>query len=162
MNVRFIADLHLGHENMAKHRGFKDAEEHDNFLIESWNSVVHKRDATYILGDVSFNKKFPYPKLSRLNGIIHGIGGNHDRRQDVQELLKYVDSFTGCMMYREMWLTHIPVHPMELKHRAKVNIHGHIHEKSVRTLWGTKDKRYVCVSCEQVDYKPKTLKELGL
>jgi calcineurin-like phosphoesterase family protein len=39
--VRFIADLHLSHENMAKRRGFSTIEEHDEHIIEKWNSVVH-------------------------------------------------------------------------------------------------------------------------
>lgn len=163
MNVRFIADLHIGHENMAKHRGFKDAEEHDNHLIAAWNSVVNKRDVVIVLGDVTMEKKAPYSKLSQLNGTIHVIGGNHDRRQDVPELLKYVASFCGCMQYKGVWLTHIPMHKSELKYRGKgINIHGHIHEKVVRNFWGRKDKQYICVSCEHVDYKPKTFKELGI
>jgi len=40
--VRFIADLHLGHINMAKHRGFSSVEEHDEHIVKSWNSVVEK------------------------------------------------------------------------------------------------------------------------
>ena len=48
-NVRFIGCLHLGHEWMAKHRGFENSEKHDEHLIESWNSIVNKKDLTYIL-----------------------------------------------------------------------------------------------------------------
>jgi calcineurin-like phosphoesterase family protein len=58
--VRFIADLHLSHENMAKRRGFSTIEEHDEHIIEKWNSVVHKRDITYILGDITMEKSSPY------------------------------------------------------------------------------------------------------
>ncbi len=38
--VRFIADLHLGHQNMATRRGFSTVEEHDEHVIAKWNSVV--------------------------------------------------------------------------------------------------------------------------
>lgn len=41
MKIRFISDLHLGHENLAVNlRGFSSAIEHDEYLIECWNSVV--------------------------------------------------------------------------------------------------------------------------
>lgn len=37
-----ISDLHLGHTNMALHRGFTSVEEHDDYIISKWNSVVNK------------------------------------------------------------------------------------------------------------------------
>jgi calcineurin-like phosphoesterase family protein len=77
--VRFIADLHLSHENMAKRRGFSTIEEHDEHIIEKWNSVVHKRDITYILGDITMEKSAPYHLLDRLNGQKYVVLGNHDR-----------------------------------------------------------------------------------
>ena len=137
--VRFIADLHLGHEFVAKHRGFASIEEHDEHIIKQWNSVVHKRDLTYILGDVTMEKTDSYPLLKRLNGQKKVVLGNHDR-------------------------------PAQLEYRVPRNIHGHIHGKLVMmpvrlfgiTVFKRVDRRYHCVSCEQVDFKPKTLKELGI
>jgi calcineurin-like phosphoesterase family protein len=163
--VRFIADLHLGHTNMALKRGFTSVEEHDEYIIEKYNSVVHKRDVTYILGDVTMEKSSPYPLLDRLNGIKHVVLGNHDRRQDVKKLLEYVDSVAGMIQYKGVMLTHCPMHPMELEYRFNRNIHGHIHDKQVMEIdrgGFLKDERYICVSCERVDYTPKTLEELGI
>jgi calcineurin-like phosphoesterase family protein len=168
--VRFIADLHLGHRNMATRRGFSTVEEHDEHIIAKWNSVVSKRDTTYILGDVTMEKEEPYYLLDRLNGIKHVILGNHDRRQDVRYLLERVESVAGMVQYKGVMLTHCPIHPMELDYRFKYNIHGHIHDAVVTKQeyeWGylldpTPDERYCCVSCERVDYLPKTLKELGI
>ena len=65
--VRFIADLHLGHVNMAKHRGFQDEFYHDEHIVDQWNSVVDKRDLTYILGDVTMESPKNYPILDRLS-----------------------------------------------------------------------------------------------
>lgn len=169
--VRFIADLHLGHENMAIKRGFKDAEEHDQHIKKCWNSVVHKKDTVYILGDVSMERKDVYPFLNELNGRKIVILGNHDMRNHIHELLKYVDQVAGMMRYAKkgfpkIWLTHCPVHPMELLHRVRLNIHGHIHElsvlkhPSVADELDDVDERYICVSCEHVDYTPKTLDQL--
>lgn len=168
--VRFIADLHLGHTNMALKRGFSTVEEHDEYIIEKWNNVVHKRDVTYILGDVTMEKSAPYELLNRLNGVKHVVLGNHDRRQDVKKLLGYVESVAGMIQYKGVMLTHCPIHPMELDYRFNYNIHGHIHEKLVEydfklfgiTLFKRVDRRYICVSCEQVNYTPKTLEELGI
>jgi calcineurin-like phosphoesterase family protein len=163
--VRFIADLHLSHTNMATLRGFSTVEEHDEHIIEKWNSVVHKRDVTYILGDITMEKSAPYPLLDRLNGLKHVVMGNHDRRQDVRKLLEHVESVAGMVQYKGVILTHCPIHPMELEHRFGKNIHGHIHDKQVMMMldgWEVIDERYICVSCERVDYTPKTLEELGI
>jgi calcineurin-like phosphoesterase family protein len=163
--VRFIADLHLGHANMATRRGFSTVEEHDEHVIAKWNSVVHKRDVTYILGDITMEKSSPYPLLDRLNGIKHIVLGNHDRRQDVKKLFDYVESVAGMIQYKGIMLTHAPIHPMELEYRFNKNIHGHIHDKVVMKMldgWEVPDERYFCVSCEQVDYLPKSLKDLGI
>ena len=163
--VFFIADLHLSHTNMALKRGFATVEEHDEHIIAKWNSVVSKRDVTYILGDVTMEKSTPYHLLDRLNGVKHVVLGNHDRRQDVKKLLEYVDSVAGMVQYKGIMLTHCPIHPMELDYRFKHNIHGHIHDKIVMKMldgWEEIDERYICVSCERVDFSPKTLEELGI
>jgi calcineurin-like phosphoesterase family protein len=159
--VRFIADLHLSHQNMAKRRGFSTIEEHDEHVITQWNSVVSKRDVTYILGDMTMEKSSPYPLLDRLNGRKHVVLGNHDRRQDVKKLLEYVESVAGMIQYKGIMLTHCPIHPMELEYRFNKNIHGHIHDKVV-ILNGNPDPRYFCVSCEQVNFLPKSLEDLGI
>jgi calcineurin-like phosphoesterase family protein len=161
--VRFIADLHLSHHNMAVRRGFSNIEEHDEHIIEKWNSVVKKNDVTYILGDITLEKSAPYHLINRLNGIKRVVLGNHDRRQDVNELLKYVDSVAGMVQYKGNILTHCPIHPMELEHRFPINIHGHIHDNVVTMNEDgsiVEDKRYICVSCERVDFTPRTLEEL--
>lgn len=168
--VFFIADLHLGHTNMSIKRGFATVEEHDEHIIEKWNNVVHKRDITYILGDITMEKSSPYHLLDRLNGTKHVVLGNHDRKQDVKKLLEHVESVAGMIQYKGIMLTHCPIHPMELEYRFKHNIHGHIHENQVEydfklfgvSLFKRVDRRYVCVSCERVDYTPKTLEELGI
>jgi calcineurin-like phosphoesterase family protein len=163
--VRFIADLHLSHTSMATRRGFSTVEEHDEYIIAKWNSVVNKRDITYILGDITMEKSAPYHLLDRLNGLKHVIMGNHDRRQDVKKLLEHVESVAGMVSYKGVILTHCPIHPMELDYRFNKNIHGHIHDKQVMKMldgWEVEDERYICVSCERVDFTPKSLEELNI
>jgi calcineurin-like phosphoesterase family protein len=167
--VRFIADLHIGHESMAKKRGFATVEEHDEHIIKLWNQVVAKRDVTYILGDLTMEKS-NYDFLNRLNGKKRVVAGNHDMPAHTKNLFDKVESISGIVQYKGIFLTHCPVHPMEMDYRIKKNIHGHIHEKRVMksikifgfTLFSRPDNRYICVSCEHVNYSPKTLVELGV
>lgn len=163
--VRFIADLHLGHQFMATHRGFESVEQHDEHIIAQWNSVVHKRDLTYILGDVTMEKADSYVLLDRLNGTKRVVLGNHDLPKHIPKLLQHVQSVSGMEKYKGIFLTHCPIHPMELEHRVSRNIHGHIHNHVVMLLDSgleDPDPRYHCVSCERVDFIPRTLKELGI
>lgn len=170
MKVYFCADLHLGHINMALHRGFSNVEEHNEHIIKKWNEVITKRDTVYILGDITMESSKSYHLLARLNGIKRVVGGNHDLRQHQKELLKYVECVLGTISYKGIFLSHVPVHPMEMDYRIKRNIHGHTHEKTVMkkftflnfNLFDRVDKRYTCVSMEQIGYQPKTLEQLGI
>lgn len=158
--VRFYSDPHFGHDNMAKRRGFNSADEMNKHIISEWNKVVGKRDVTYILGDITMEKSKFYPLLDKLNGIKKVILGNHDEPQHIKELLKYVNSVAGMLKYKDKesgivsFLTHCPIHSSELDYRVNINIHGHVHEKSLD------DTRYINVSAEVINYKPKTFKEL--
>lgn len=167
--VRFIGDLHFGHKWMAEHRGFPDVFEHDEHIIDQWNKIVKKKDLTYIVGDVTMESADHYYRLDALNGRKIVVLGNHDMPAHVPELLKYVEKVAGMVKYKGIWLTHCPVHERELEFRVSRNIHGHIHEHKIMKLEsnGFKDEwvpddRYINVSCEQVDYKPQTLEQLGI
>jgi len=156
--VRYISDPHFHHRNMAIKRGFKDENEMNDHIISEWNKVVSKKDVTLLLGDITMEKN-NYEILNRLNGIKKVILGNHDKPQHVPELLKYVNNVSACKYvkdkeYGNFILTHIPINPIELTYRFGINIHGHVHENTLE------DKRYINVSAEVINYRPKTLREL--
>ena len=162
---RYIADLHFGHKNLATHRGFQDESYQDEHIIKEWNKVVTgKKDITFILGDVTMEKRTNYHLLDRLNGRKVVVLGNHDAKNHVPTLLEYVDSVCASLKVRHegvnIMLTHIPVHPMEFDYRLAYNIHGHIHDLEVLLPNGEPDSRYIKVCAESVDYKPKTLEQL--
>jgi calcineurin-like phosphoesterase family protein len=53
----------------------------DEEIIHRWNETVKPGDEAYILGDVSFHSLEDTVKLlKRLNGNLHLIAGNHDKR----------------------------------------------------------------------------------
>ena len=148
---RFVcSDLHFSHKNMAIKRGFKTIEEHDQLIIDNWNSVVKKNDIVYLLGDISMEKRAPYALLEKLHGIIYVTLGNHDRLQDTPYLLNYVNGVSSCFEYKGYILTHIPIHPSEMD-RFRGNIHGHLHDKIIL------DDRYINVSLERINYTPINL-----
>ena len=52
-----ISDLHFSHLNMALRRGFDNIEDHDNHIVEKWNSVVNSKDTVWILGDITMESQ---------------------------------------------------------------------------------------------------------
>jgi len=82
MSLRYYtSDLHIGHDFVAGTRGFKDADEMDSFMVDSWNAVVRDRDHVWVLGDVTaggFNDRH-IEVLDALNGTKHLVSGNHDK-----------------------------------------------------------------------------------
>ena len=58
--IRYCSDPHFGHKNMAIRRGFKDEFEMNEHIVKCWNSVVSKKDVTYILGDITMEKATEY------------------------------------------------------------------------------------------------------
>ncbi len=155
MGVFFYSDPHFGHKNLANNiRGFSDIDEHDEFLIKQFNSIVKsKHDLTYILGDITLEKHQNYYLLDRLNGRKVVVGGNHDSHKHCHKLLEHVEAVAGCIEYKGFVLTHIPIHESQID-RFRGNIAGHIHNQRIN------HPKYYNVSCEAIDYKPKTIEEL--
>jgi calcineurin-like phosphoesterase family protein len=154
MSTYIFSDPHFHHENMAKRRGFSSAEEMNELIVKNWNNTISKRDAVFLLGDITMEKK-QYEILGRLQGTIHVVLGNHDQRQHVREMLNYVHSVSGMIDYKEKAiLTHCPIHPSQLEFRYSFNIHGHVHENSID------DVRYINVCAEMINYTPVEFSKL--
>lgn len=171
MGVYFIGCLHLGHESLARHRGFRNSEEHDAFLIQEWNKIVNKKDKIFILGDITMERSIYY-QLDLLKGYKHVVGGNHDLGHHTKTMLEYVDKFSGAVNYRRYLLTHVPVHPNEV-HFYKANIHAHIHHENkleeaiVHDSYADKDSRplptkhkYINVDAKLLNYKPISFEQI--
>lgn len=79
--IFITSDTHFCHnrEFLYTPRGSTSIEEMNEMVITNWNSVVGEEDEVYLLGDVMLNDdEVGLECLSRLNGIIHIIRGNHD------------------------------------------------------------------------------------
>ena len=144
--VRFISDLHHGHKNIlnfaGQFRGGHDVVSHSEWLVDQWNSVVKPKDTTWVLGDICFDKAFG-KYLAQLEGSVRLVLGNHDKNwEQWVRSFKNVYSVHGAAMYKDFWVTHIPIHPCEMRNR-KGNIHGHVHNTILA------DARYFPVCVEQ-------------
>jgi calcineurin-like phosphoesterase family protein len=118
------SDLHLGHRYAATSRGYSTVDEHDTVIIRNL-AALDKRDKLFILGDVAWNQT-SLALLSEVRATKEMIFGNHDT-MSIQKYLAVFDKVHGARMYKDYFLTHIPIHPQEL-YRSKGNIHGHIHK----------------------------------
>lgn len=160
-----IADLHLGHkkiveflnEDGTKCRPWTNVDEMNEALIGNWNKVVQSKDKVYLLGDIVFGKSNLH-LLDRLNGDKVLIRGNHDI-QDTEVYLSYFRDIRASWPIGDAIMTHIPIHPQSLT-RWKYNIHGHLHGYKVLGSDKRPDPKYICVSCEQVNYTPISFGEV--
>jgi len=126
-SVMFCSDLHLGHRLVAEKRGFVDVDSHDNYIVNKLKEQCNKRTILWILGDVCMDIN----KMELLTSILGRkrlIRGNHDKF-DLGVYLKYFEEIHGFLHYKEMWLSHCPIHPQEM-YRCKLNVHGHIHKNT--------------------------------
>jgi calcineurin-like phosphoesterase family protein len=152
--VFFISDLHLGHRRIlnfaGEFRGGDTTEEHDDWVVNQWNSVVKKRDVVYVLGDVAFTRE-GFERCAELRGAKNLILGNHDKF-NISEYQRFFRILPGIFKYKGFWVSHAPIHPREL-HGLK-NIHGHVHQHTLP------DPNYINVSVEPLGGVPIWLEDL--
>lgn len=153
-NVWFLGDGHFGHARILKFRPqFKSIAQHDQYILDNINSTITKRDKIWLMGDWIFTREAIDLVAQIKCPQKHLILGNHDDYRLIPEILKAGIEMSGDIKYKEFWLSHIPIHPDEL--RGKMNIYAHTHNATVG-----KPKKYFCTSCEQVGYKPVSLDEI--
>ncbi len=165
-DIWVTSDTHFGHENILNFKDengfhfrgdlFPNVQEMNDHMVDKWNSVVKPGDIVYHLGDVFFGDKDEFKKLwPKLVGRKRLVVGNHD---DV----KWLSSggfFNKVMMWRMFpeWgvvLSHVPLHTSSFGHKAKFNVHGHIHQRCSPT------PRHINVSVEVTDYTPVHIEDV--
>lgn len=135
IDTYFISDTHFGHKNILEYekeaRPFDSLEEMNEKIIENWNKTVRPKDVVFHLGDFAFGK-FNINIAERLNGRKKLVLGNHDV-YDINTYLRYFERIYGAFHWNRCILTHVPVHPSNLGNRFWINVHGHLHSKTVQT-----------------------------
>lgn len=78
--IWLTSDTHLGHDFVARTRGFEDHAEHDDHLARRWDKRVRDGDEVWVLGDIAMNgwaERIEW--FADRRGIKHIVLGNHDR-----------------------------------------------------------------------------------
>jgi calcineurin-like phosphoesterase family protein len=160
MTTFLISDMHFGDSSLTQanqkvggktRRPFADGKDMDAAILQRWNEVVGDDDLVWVLGDLGSGFK---TKLGQVKGRKNLVAGNDDSldeamRSGVFEKIKIAEWISGGSLL----LSHIPLHRSALGASFR-NVHGHTHEKSVG------DPRYICVSVDQIDYRPIALDEV--
>jgi len=137
-DIWFTSDTHYGHANIIKYdqRPFANVEEHDDILMERFNALVRPGDLVYHLGDFAFYRKVEEVEavLSRLNGQLHHIFGNHDRNPvrrakgwASQQAYREIKADIGEDRRRKIVLFHYPLLTWNGAHHGSWMLHGHCH-----------------------------------
>lgn len=165
------SDPHFGHKNIVKFtnddgskmRPWDDVSQMNEEMIAWYNDLVSPTDRVYLLGDVAFTPATMRASVSRLNGRICLIPGNHEP----PKMRKYFDLFDdvrGYVQRQGFIMSHIPIHEGSLG-RWGLNIHGHLHNNTVKDMFAghqlqSEDKRYYCACVERTNFRPKLLDEI--
>lgn len=142
--IFFTSDLHFCHDKdfVWEDRGFNSVEEMNAAIVENWNKTVYPDDDVYVLGDLTLGDTEEGIRLiSKLNGYLHIIRGNHDTDKKVERYLELPNvvnvQYADVLKYKKalFWLSHYPTitanYDDELpwaKHL--VNLFGHTHQIS--------------------------------
>lgn len=162
MNTWFTADHHFGHARIIEfcERPFSDVEEMDEAMIAGWNSRVKPGDIIYHMGDFSFHRKKEAVDniVDRLNGQIHLIYGNHDRK-GVMQCDKF--AWKGVLKYikiddQKIMLCHYAMRVWRASHHGSWMLYGHSH--GTLSEWG----KSLDVGVDDWDYMPISFQEIKM
>lgn len=143
-NIFFTSDTHFGHKNIIKYcdRPFESIQEHDQVIINNWNSVVQDGDIVFHLGDFCFRNEDNSCEdyLKKLNGQIHLIWGNHDQaaKQFAKTIgdkgfftnakIRFLGDYKRIKVYeQDIILSHYAFRVWDKSHYSSWNLYGHSH-----------------------------------
>ena len=175
----FTSDFHCFHNNIIRfdNRPFTSVDEMHIAIENGWNEVVGPDDIVIYLGDLSFAKREEKEAVnafvSRLNGSIHFVLGNHDK---YDEIIKNT-TFKSVSDYLEVRITHLvddvstetlfccmhyPIYSWNKSHHGSYHAHGHchggLHHGESASYYD--NKRAIDVGCMLHDYKPISFSEI--
>lgn len=177
----FISDLHFGHKNILSfdNRPFSSIEEHDKFLIDSWNNKVGIDDDIWVLGDISWHNSTKTIEIfNQLNGIKHLCKGNHDskllKNRQVQNLFVEICDYKEIQIENGIGIVicHYPIPCYNNHFYGWYHLYGHVHSSFE---WNMMERnRYemtelynkTCKMCNvgcmmpYMNFEPKTLAEI--
>ena len=156
-----ISDTHFDHEKIIRlcKRPFSSTRQMNQTLLNNWNSVVGEFDKVYFLGDLTFRRgRRPTDYwLSKLNGEIFFIRGNHDSDR-ITSAKVIPDRYELSYKNKKFLLMHAPQRPLGYDGWI---IHGDIHNNNLEEypLINTENKT-INVSSDLTNFTPLSLDQL--
>ena len=156
--IFLISDLHLDHQNIIKYcaRPFANVCEMNQVLVNNWNNTVDRNDKVYYLGDMTFGRGSNSTNywLSKLNGSIIYIGGNHERFVSSMKELEIITYKKSKFL-----LVHDP-NKLPIVWDGWV-IHGHKHNNDVYEYpFINGETKTINVCAEMINYVPLDMEQL--
>lgn len=164
MSTFFTSDTHFGHAGIMRwaKRPFATAQQMDEEMIRRWNETVSEDDTVYHLGDFGFHSTAEQlnPILSRLNGHIHLVLGNHDYSPDIESFAYWrITSFQDYLKIRiagqNIVLCHYPLSEWDGSFGGAWHLYGHAHNQ-----WPTSPWKRLDVGVDGHDFYPWSMEQL--
>lgn len=145
-NIWFTADWHIGHDRpfIVEARGFSSIQEHDEYIMDTFNTLVDPKDIVFHLGDLTMGgMKECGDIFSRINAKnINCIIGNHDKglKNYVKRFPKYdIGQFLEIRISDDeikypITLCHYPMLSWNRSHYGAWNLCGHSHGSNTESL----------------------------
>ena len=138
--IFFTSDTHFCHKKILEFcdRPWNSIEEHDETLIDNWNSIITPDDTVFHLGDFCFGGAPKWKEiLKQLNGHIYLIKGNHDDKNLEASLYSYFEDVVYqariLIGKQTIYLNHFPFlcfahgNPITYPTSYNINLFGHVH-----------------------------------
>jgi len=148
----------------------------NEILIKNWNEIVSPEDTVYHLGDFAMGDRTKISGiLSRLNGTLILIRGNHDHKKCLESFETVLPNKILEIGGKSIELVHNPSHANS---ETDFVFCGHVHdawaEKNVGDVIPADDrsdhkekhdafcarKRFINVGVDVRDFRPRTFEEL--
>jgi calcineurin-like phosphoesterase family protein len=167
----YISDPHFMHAAMLtmQPRPFSTIEEHDETIIENWNSVVGERDLVHVLGDFSMKLTEREDRVREIFKALKGrkilVIGNHDvdkhfRLHPTLASLPWDNKPEFMRVVKDgghrLVLCHYGIREWQGRHSGAFHFYGHAHGR----LAAEGRSRDVGVDMPDVWFKPRTFEEL--
>lgn len=141
-DIWFTSDTHFTHRNIMKHyparsRFGEDEEAMCEWMIDQWNDMIKPKDTVYHIGDFGgYDTDRDVKVAAKLNGRLHYLPGNHDRKIVKNEKFQRRCSVMYPYSYAEISvegqkivICHFPIWEWNQMNRGVWHLHGHVHGK---------------------------------
>ena len=160
--VHIASDTHFGHAKVIQYsdRPFRGVGEMNRVMVKRWNKAVRNDGTMLFLGDLSYRgaKWMNGGWLSRLNGKVSFLRGNHDNGLDSDVTLledPCILEYHGA----KFLLTHVPYRPAWWDGWI---LHGHLHNGDLKRYPRiNRESKTANVGVDLSNYAPTNLAKLS-